>query len=241
MLSLKNFTYGFSQGPVLPLINLEAHKGELVSLVGKSGSGKSTILKCIAGILSGYSGVATIAGTPANLYQKPIAYMEQNAALLPWKKVLCNLTLPLRLRGINRTEAAQQVQELAPEFGLEGLLNRYPTELSGGQAQRACLLRCLLTHAELVLLDEPFSKLDAITKLALEKFLYNIQQRYRFTALLVTHDIEEALLLASRVYVLTQKEPLSEAIKLPHDQASFEDRARLMPINTLKTQILHML
>jgi NitT/TauT family transport system ATP-binding protein len=197
-----------SEGRVLPVlkkISLRAEKGEFVSVIGPSGSGKSTILKIAAGLLQPDSGRVLVGG--ADLTGKPrlVGYMPQKDLLFPWKTLLGNAAMPLIAAGTNRKEAQEMVIEMLPLFGLEGFAGYYPHQLSGGMRQRGALLRTILIESDILLLDEPFASLDALTRVALQEWLLEIWGKFRRTVLFVTHSIDEAIYLSDRVYVVTSR------------------------------------
>ncbi|MGY6501806.1 MAG: ABC transporter ATP-binding protein [Acidimicrobiales bacterium] len=171
--------------------------GELVAIVGPSGCGKSTLLRVLAGLVTPTSGEATTAGRTA--------YMPQNHALLPWRRTLDNATLGAVIAGTPRATARARAQQLLDQFGLAGFERSWPWQLSGGMKQRLALLRAFLTPSEVLLLDEPFGSLDAITRRRFQSWFETVWTDDARTTLLVTHDVEEALLLADRVLVMSAR------------------------------------
>jgi ABC-type nitrate/sulfonate/bicarbonate transport system ATPase subunit len=184
-------------------VTVEVGVGEIVSLVGPSGSGKSTLLNILAGLLRPDSGEVVIGGEPVENPIGRTALMPQRDLLMPWKTVLDNVAVGMRLRGISRKEARAEAMSLFPRFGLEGFESSYPRALSGGMRQRAALLRTILTGRDILLLDEPLGALDAITRMDMQSWLLDVQSQFGKTMLLVTHDVDEALYLSDRVYVLS--------------------------------------
>ena len=207
---------------VLENINLDVSPGEFVSLLGPSGSGKSTLLRLAAGIIAPDKGRITISGESFDgrvAPKKKTGYMPQKDLLLPWKTTVQNAALPLIAAGISRKEAEKEAVNYLPQFGLDGFEAAYPHQLSGGMRQRAALLRTFLIKSDILLLDEPFAALDAITRQAMAAWLANIQHRYQKTVLFVTHSVEEAIYLSSRVYVITKRPGtiiLEKKIDIPH-------------------------
>lgn len=192
------------KGAVVPIIagvSLQVRRGEFVSLIGPSGSGKSTLFRVIAGLLEPAAGRVTVAGAGPDRRGR-VGYMPQNDCLMPWRTVLQNAVVFLELQGMPRRRALARARELLGVFGLAGAEQRYPHQLSGGMRQRAAFLRTVLGGQEVLLLDEPFGALDALTRAAMQAWLLTLWQRLGKTVLFVTHDVEEALLLSDRVYAL---------------------------------------
>jgi sulfonate transport system ATP-binding protein len=181
-------TYG--QLRVLDGLDLDIAAGEFVALIGRSGSGKSTLLRSLAGLDPGVEGGLTVTGEVAIAFQEP--------RLLPWKRLIDNVSLGLR--GPDRMSV---VRDALSEVGLVDRSDAWPLTLSGGEAQRASLARALVRSPDLLLLDEPFSALDALTRLTIHHLVLTLWERHRPAVLLVTHDVDEALMLADRVIVLT--------------------------------------
>jgi ABC-type nitrate/sulfonate/bicarbonate transport system ATPase subunit len=191
--------------PVLNELTITANDGEFVALLGPSGSGKSTILKIAAGLLQPDSGRVMIDGNDVTGKPRLVGYMPQKDLLFPWKTLLDNAAMPLIAAGKSRKEAHDKVLEMLPTFGLEGFANYYPHQLSGGMRQRGALLRTMLIESGILLLDEPFASLDALTRIALQEWLLEIWEQFRRTVLFVTHSIDEAIYLSDRVYVVTSR------------------------------------
>ncbi|WP_445147864.1 ABC transporter ATP-binding protein [Baekduia sp. Peel2402] len=179
----------FDGTTVLDGVDLQLQQGEFVALLGRSGSGKTTLLKALAGLDRGVTGTVRSGTAPAVVFQDP--------RLLPWRSVLDNVALGLR--GPHPDERAR---EALAEVGLQGRENAWPRQLSGGQRQRVALARALVRAPDLLLLDEPFSSLDALTRASAQRLVAELHERHRPAVLLVTHDVEEALLLADRVLLL---------------------------------------
>ncbi len=184
-------------------ITVTVGTGSIVSIVGPSGSGKSTLLNILAGLLRPDTGAVLIGGEPATNPIGRTALMPQRDLLMPWKTVLDNVTVGMRLRGISRKDARAEALGRFPRFGLQGFESAYPRVLSGGMRQRAALLRTILTGRDILLLDEPLGALDAITRMDMQSWLLGIQAQFGKTMLLVTHDVDEALYLSDHVYVLS--------------------------------------
>lgn len=189
----------------LEKINLTVTEGEFVSLIGPSGCGKSTLLDLVAGLYLPDEGEILLGDQSIAGQKGHVSYMPQNDLLFPWRTILDNVIVPLILQGLSKKEARQQAAELIPAFGLEKFAASYPYMLSGGMRQRAAFLRTYLCKKDLMLLDEPFGKLDALTKLQMQKWLLEMWQRFSHSVLFVTHDIDEAILLSDRIFILSPR------------------------------------
>jgi ABC-type nitrate/sulfonate/bicarbonate transport system ATPase subunit len=194
--------------PVVALedVSFAAYPGEFITIIGPSGSGKSTLFNLITGLTQPDSGEIVIeceSGLKRRVGR--VGYMPQRDLLLPWRSVLNNVILGPEIDGRSRREARQNARDLLPLFGLDGFENVYPGTLSGGMRQRAALLRTFLTGRDVLLLDEPFGALDALTRRELQRWLLGIWVRFRKTILFITHDVEEAVFLADRVLVFSPR------------------------------------
>lgn len=190
---------------VLGDINLTLSENGFVSLIGPSGCGKSTILRILAGLEEDFSGSILVNGTELKRFSGNFCYMPQKDLLMPWRTVYKNIVLPLEISAKADKAESLRLKELILEFGLEGFENYYPSEISGGMKQRAALLRTFLMDSDIMLLDEPFGALDAITRMNMQEWLLQVLSMHRKTVLFVTHDIEEAIFLSDRVYVLSDR------------------------------------
>jgi ABC-type nitrate/sulfonate/bicarbonate transport system ATPase subunit len=195
----------FGELEVLRDLSLEVRPGELVALLGPSGCGKSTAFRILTGATTATSGEVLVDGAPGDGAAGAFAYMPQADALLPWRRVLDNATLGLEVRGLARRAARERVRPLLATFGLEGFEAAYPFQLSGGMRQRAALLRTVVQECDVLLLDEPFGALDALTRAEMQRWLEAMWERFGWTAVLVTHDVREAVYLADRIYVLSPR------------------------------------
>jgi len=194
-------------------ISFSVRPGEFVSVIGPSGCGKSTMFNIIAGLELPTSGGVLVDGVDAVGHREHSAYMPQKDLLFPWRTVLKNAALGLEVRGVPRKEARARAAELFPKFGLAGFEDSYPFELSGGMRQRAALLRTVVQGREILLLDEPFGALDSLTRIEMQNWLQEVWGQNSWTAVLITHDIREAVYLADRVIVLTAR-PASVRLNL---------------------------
>ena len=179
--------------------------GEFVAVVGPSGCGKTTLLRILGGLLMPTRGRVTLRGEPLNGPRSEIGYVFQHANLMPWRTVERNVALPLELLRFDKREIERRSREVLALVGLQGFEQAYPRQLSGGMAQRAALARTLVHKPELLLLDEPFGALDAITRERMNLELLRIRTAYRYTAVMVTHNIAEAVFLADRVLVMSHR------------------------------------
>jgi sulfonate transport system ATP-binding protein len=186
---LRGLTRAFGDVVVLDGLDLDLRAGEFVALLGHSGSGKTTLLRALAGLDPAVTGEIRTGGTPAVVFQDP--------RLLPWRSVLQNVALGLRDR-----DPQTRARRALAEVGLEGREDAWPRQLSGGQRQRVALARALVREPDLMLLDEPFSALDALTRVSAQALVNELWQRHQPAVLLVTHDVEESLLLADRVLIV---------------------------------------
>ena len=202
-LEVKHVSKTFEDGPVLDDISITLRRGELVCLLGVSGGGKSTLFNIISGLLEPDCGQVFLDGE--DITNKPgcISYMLQKDLLLPYRTVQDNVALPLLLRGVDKKEARAQASAMFEAFGLEGTQEKYPAQLSGGMRQRAALLRTYMFSQNVALLDEPFSALDTLTKSAIHAWYLDVMERIKLSTLFITHDIDEAILLSDRIYLLT--------------------------------------
>lgn len=186
-------------------VDIYLQPGEFVSIIGPSGCGKSTLLNILCGLDQPTAGEVLIDGKPTLRRLGTVGYMPQKDLLMPWRTVLDNTILGLEVAGVRRREARRRARELFPAFGLAGFEKHYPPEISGGMRQRAALLRTFLTGGDIKLLDEPFGGLDSLTRAGMQQWLLDVWQRYRHTILFITHDIDEAIYVSDRVYVMSRR------------------------------------
>lgn len=205
-LSISNLTFGFSDNsaPVLQNLSIQIAHGEIVSILGRSGCGKSTLLNLIAGLIKSQKGDLVVDGTGGAKASGRIGYIFQEDALLPWRTVAQNLGLATQIGNVSKAQYEADLRDFLSTFHLDQtILEKYPAQLSGGMKQRVSIIQTLLFNPKLLLLDEPFSALDFYTKLCLEAEFYNLVKTKAKTAVLVTHDIEEAIAVSDRVILMS--------------------------------------
>ena len=204
-LIVKNVSKAFDQNKIIDNIDIELHEGEIVSLLGTSGGGKTTLFNIIAGISKPDTGSVYLDEEDITGRTGLVSYMLQKDMLLPYKTVLENVSLPLVIKGMKKKEAREQARPYLKQFGLEGYEDKYPRALSGGMRQRAAFLRTYLFSGRVAILDEPFSALDMLTKTELHSWYMDIMKDIKLSTLFITHDIDEAIMLSDRIYILTGK------------------------------------
>ena len=202
-LEIKNLSYSFGDNHILKDINIYVKENEMVAIVGSSGVGKSTLFNLIAGVLKKQSGEIIINGSDD--YIGKVAYMLQKDLLFEHKTIINNVILPLIIAKIDKKVALEEGRKILKQFNLEKYADKYPKQLSGGMRQRVALIRTYMFKRNIFLLDEAFSALDAITKKELHKWYLNLKKEFNLTTLLITHDIEEAVFLSDRIYILANK------------------------------------
>lgn len=204
-LDVEHVNVAFDGVQILDDVSLTVASGRIACLLGPSGCGKTTLFHVVAGLSLPDAGRVLLDGREVTGVPGQLAYMLQKDLLLPWRSIQDNIILGARLRGVPLREALNQARALMERYGLQGFEKRKPHELSGGMRQRAALLRTLLTEREVLLLDEPFGALDALTRLQLQLGLTDVWQTFRKTILLVTHDVEEAIFLSDEILVLSHR------------------------------------
>jgi NitT/TauT family transport system ATP-binding protein len=192
-------------------VDLAVLEGELVAVVGPSGCGKSTLLRILGGLLEPEEGTVTLEGPRLGGPSRRVGYVFQKANLLPWRTALRNVTLPLEVAGVPLRSAQVRALGLLNLVGLDGFEEAHPWELSGGMAQRVAIARALVTEPDLLLLDEPFGSIDALSREQMNLELLRIWRARRVTAVLVTHNLREAVFLADRVLVMSPRPGIVEA------------------------------
>jgi ABC-type nitrate/sulfonate/bicarbonate transport system ATPase subunit len=221
LLELRAVTKTFGETTALAGLEASIAPGEFVTVVGPSGCGKSTLFNIVAGLEApDPGGILRFEGNSchaADLLGR-VSFMPQSDLLLPWRNVVDNAILALEVEGVKRPEARAKARKMLPEFGLAGFETQYPHQLSGGMRQRVALMRTFLFERDLMLLDEPFGALDALTRAMMQRWLLEVWQKYRRTILFITHDVDEAIFLGDRVLVMTARPgsvKLGQVIDLP--------------------------
>ncbi|MBO3443974.1 ABC transporter ATP-binding protein [Clostridium sp. CCUG 7971] len=230
-IDIKNISKSYDDVKVLEDISIKVLEGEFVSILGPSGCGKSTIFNIVASLTECSSGSIDINGRLSYMYQKDL--------LLPYKTIIDNVSLPLILKNTKKNNAYEKVKSYFKVFGLEGYEKKYPSELSGGMKQRANFLRTFINSNDIMLLDEPFGALDSITKTSMQKWLLDVKNKVNATILLITHDIDEAIMLSDRIYVISNK-PSKVKSEVVVDK-DFYNEDKLENIANLKKEIIKLL
>lgn len=248
MLKFCNVTFKYEEDPAALIKNLsfQVKKGEFVSIIGPSGCGKSTIFRLISRLEENSSGDIFINNNNIKTASSAIGYMPQSDLLIPWRTILENACLPLEVGNKKQKDAKKKAEEFLKTFGLDNYKDKYPKDLSGGMRQRVSFIRTLLTGAEVMLLDEPFSALDAITKISMQEWLLNQWSKFNKTVLFITHDVEEALFLSNKIFVVSER-PITKLkevvvpVGYPRDRHMLSNpeilRIKEELVNELKQQI----
>ncbi|MCK9217853.1 MAG: ABC transporter ATP-binding protein [Firmicutes bacterium] len=237
-----NIKKSFGQLHTLEDISLSLEENRFVSLLGPSGCGKSTLFNIISGLTLPDRGEILIDGEVYNGKTGRVSYMHQKDLLLPWKNILSNVMIPLILKGESKNQAEKKALEYFHLFGLDGFEKNYPNQLSGGMRQRASLLRAYLFSKDIMLLDEPFGGLDAITKRKMQHWLLEVFNNLNSSILFITHDIDEAIFLSDEIYILSKrpavvKKVFQVNIGRPRDDNTFTN----VEFIRIKKEILNLL
>ncbi|MNM64886.1 ABC transporter ATP-binding protein [Clostridium intestinale] len=240
-LEIENLTFKYNDTNKLILedLSFSINKNEFITIIAPSGTGKSTLFRLILGLLKPNSGSIRVSDIKG---KNIIGYMPQKDSLMPWRTILDNAAIGLELNGLSKKEARKRVSTYFESFNLRGTENLYPHELSGGMRQRASFLRAIVNNPSLLLLDEPFSSLDALTRRKMQTWLLDLCQKEKNTVFMITHDIDEALLLSDRILICTElpyKNLKSIDVTLPRPRNY--DTTLTQDFITLKKQILNIL
>lgn len=241
-LTAQNITVSYEGSNVIEDVSLELNKGEIVCLLGVSGVGKTTLFNVISGLLNPDAGTVELEGVNITGKAGNVSYMLQKDLLLPYKTIIDNVSLPLVIRGEKKSSAREVTLKHFKEFGLEGTENKYPRQLSGGMRQRAALLRTYLFSDKVALLDEPFSALDSITKSSMHQWYLKVMEQIKLSTLLITHDIDEAIILSDRIYIMTGRPGrIAEEILIDEPKPRSKDFNVSKSFMKYKKQILEIL
>ena len=221
ILSAKAITKAFDNNLIFKNLDITLMEGETLALLGPSGIGKTTILNVLSGIMAPDSGKVYLKGEDITAKPGHISYMQQKDLLLPYYTVLENVALPLIIKGEKKKEACKKAGELFEFFGISGYENKFPKEMSGGMRQRAALLRTFIQSNGIILLDEPFGALDAVTRHKMQQWYTEISREMKMSTIIITHDTDEALILADRIIVMKDAENVHE-ITLSSKSQNFE-------------------
>ncbi|BCZ45397.1 ABC transporter ATP-binding protein [Clostridium gelidum] len=229
MLEFKNVTFKYLEYDyeMLNDLSFSVEKGEFVSIIGASGCGKSTIFRLINGLEKMQSGEIFINEDSIKNLKNYSAYMPQKDLLFPWRTIGDNLSLPMEIQKIKKSDRENRVLEILKEVGLSDYKDKFPKELSGGMRQRVSFARTLLTGSELLLLDEPFSALDSLTRILMQEWLLEEWKHFNKTILFITHDVEEAIFLSKSIFVIqdnpiTHMERIEVPLEYPRSRSSMQ-------------------
>ena len=244
MLTFKNVTFRYPEDETAMMENLSFHveRGAFVSLIGASGCGKSTVFRLINRLLEPQNGEIFVDGKEIHQIRSYAGYMPQKDLLFPWRTIEKNLCLPMEIQKIGREEQKERVPRVLEQVGLEGYRNKYPKDLSGGLRQRISFARTLLTEADLMLLDEPFSALDALTRMDMQEWLLHQWEHFHKTIVFITHDVEEAVFLSKKIYIITET-PMThlEVVDVPEGYPRNREFLRRPDIEMLKEKLTRQL
>ena len=241
MLEFSNVTFQYEGDdfPMMKDLSFSVEDGDFVSIIGASGCGKSTIFRLINGLERLQQGEITVDGKPIAGLKQYSAFMPQKDLLFPWRNVAENICLPMELAGLEKKEQEQHCKEVLEQAGLLEYGKKYPKELSGGMKQRVSFARTLLSGADMLLLDEPFSALDFLTRVDMQEWLLKQWEYYHKTILFITHDVEEAIFLSHKIFVI-QERPFShmETVEVPLPQKRDRSDLKRPEIVELKEQLI---
>lgn len=244
MLEFKNINFQYPEDDYEMLHNLsfKVDKGEFVSLIGASGCGKSTIFRLITKLLTPNTGEILVGGDHINNKHNYVGYMPQKDLLFPWRTIEKNLFLPMEIQHTDKIDMVKKADAVLEQVGLMDYKHKYPKDLSGGMRQRISFARTLLTDSELMLLDEPFSALDSLTRMDMQEWLLNQWEHFDKTIMFITHDVEEAIFLSKRIFLIT-KTPITKlsVIDVPLEYPRKRSQLKQPEIIELKEQLIEQL
>ena len=244
MLKFKDVTFRYEgyDSPMIKDLSFKVEDGEFVSIIGPSGCGKSTLFRLINGLEKVDSGEILVDGVSVEKQKNYSAFMPQKDLLMPWKTVEKNVCLPLEIMKVSKDEQKKKCEEVLRQAGLIEYINAYPKDLSGGMKQRAAFVRTLLAGANMLLLDEPFSALDYLTKVDMQQWLLEQWEKTKRTIIFITHDVEEAIFLSKRIYVI-QNYPISdiESVEVPLDYPRSRSDLKRNDVLNLKEELIDKL
>ena len=233
------FQYPEDQTPMIKDLSFHVGHGEFISVIGASGCGKTTIFRLINKLLTPQSGTILANGNDIKKLKNYAGYMPQKDLLFPWRTIEKNLWLPMELRKLPKSVMAEKAETILEEIGLLSYKDKYPKDLSGGMRQRISFARTLLTESELMLLDEPFSALDSLTKMSMQEWLLKQWEHFHKTIMFITHDVEEAIFLSGKIFVITET-PITklEIIEVPLTYPRERSQLKNAEIVDLKEQLI---
>ena len=244
MLEFKNITFKYQEDEYTMMndLSFSVEKGEFISIIGASGCGKSTIFRLINGLEKPQGGGIFINGNSIKDIKNYSAYMPQKDLLFPWRTIGDNLSLPMELQRIKKNERKERVCNMLNDIGLYNYKDKFPKDLSGGMKQRVSFARTLLTGSELLLLDEPFSALDSLTKISMQEWLLSQWKHFNKTILFITHDVEEAIFLSKSIFVIIDR-PIThlERIDIPLEYPRNRGQLQSPKIIELKESLISKL
>ena len=242
-----SFKYDEDEDKIIENLSFNVNKGQFVSIIGASGCGKSTIFRLVTKLLKADEGEIFVDGKNIKDGNIGTGYMPQKDLLFPWRTIKKNILLPMEIHKKDKKEMSKKADDILKQVGLYEYKDKYPKDLSGGMRQRISFARTLLTESDLLLLDEPFSALDSLTRLSMQEWLIDQWQHMNKTVVFITHDVEEAIFLSSHIYVVTD-DPIKELkeIEVPlsyprtRDQLKRDDMIELKEdlINQLRRQVV---
>ena len=244
MLEFKNVTFQYDgdEAPMMTDLSFSVQQGDFISIIGASGCGKSTIFRLINGLEKLTQGEILVDGKPIGALRQYTAFMPQKDMLFPWRTIEKNICLPLELAGVAKAEQESRCRAVLEEVGLLEYAKKYPKDLSGGMKQRVSFARTLLSGADMLLLDEPFSALDYLTRVDMQEWLLHRWEHYHKTILFITHDVEEALFLSKKIFVI-QDRPISavEVVDVPLGEKRDRSDLKRPEIVELKEKLIDKL